>query len=37
MKKAVISFSFDEKKLLAIRMYMTKNDVDLNACILPSQ
>lgn len=34
MKKATISLSFDEEKLSAIRMYMTKKDADLDAELL---
>ncbi|MDD4492827.1 MAG: DUF6103 family protein [Eubacteriales bacterium] len=34
MKKAAINLSFDEEKLSAIRMYMTKKDADLDAELL---
>lgn len=34
MKKAAINLSFDEEKLSAIRMYMTKKDVDLDTELL---
>lgn len=34
MKKTTINLSFDEEKLSAIRMYMTKKDADLDAELL---
>ena len=34
MKKAAINLSFDEEKLSAIRMYMTKKDANLDAELL---
>jgi hypothetical protein len=34
MKKAMINLSFDEEKLSAIRMYMTKKDADLDTELL---
>jgi len=34
MKKAAINLSFDEEKLSAIRMYMTKKDADLDTELL---
>ena len=34
MKKAAINLAFDEEKLSAIRMYMTKKEVDLDAELL---